>query len=114
MTMMAVRARPDVTSCPSALTAREPLAVQDMNEFVRDRMFVWRRSTTGLEDLDDKDVVDRISLLVEKHHEVVGIRRRNPERLRVCNVCGTECHAKLPSISSSLRLFECPMGHYSR
>src|SRR5258708_29406652 len=87
-----------------AITAREPLAVQDLKGFVRARMFVGRRRATGLENLDDKDVVDRITLLVEKHYEAVGIRRRTPERPRVCNVCGTECHAKLPSISRSLRL----------
>ncbi len=63
-----------------------------MEEFVRGGMFVWRRSAAGLEDFDHKDVVDLVGFLVEKHHEIVGIRGRDTERPRLRNVRNAERH----------------------
>src|SRR3979411_2474093 len=84
--------RPRIT-----VAAGDALAMQDVEEFVRRGVLVRRRGTARFEDFYDEDVVDLIGILVEQHHEIIGIRRRYAKCLGLRNVCNAECHRKLRS-----------------
>src|ERR1700730_10290375 len=70
--------------------------MQHMKEFVRRCMLVWWRGAAGPENLDHKDIVDRIRRLIEQHHEIIGVLWRNPERLGLCERSNAEWHATVP------------------
>ena len=70
-------------------------AVCQAQELVRGGVLVRRCGAAGPENLDDKDVVDPVGLVVEQHHEIIGVLRRNAEGLRPRQLGNAECHATI-------------------
>jgi hypothetical protein len=55
-------------------------------------MFVGRRRAARPEDLDDEDIIDPVALMIEQHHEIIGVRRRDAEGLGPSEVFDVERH----------------------
>ena len=63
--------------------------------YQRGGVLVRRCRAAGPENLDDKDVLDPVALVVEQHHEIIGVLGRNAEGLRPRQLGNAECHATI-------------------